>query len=109
MKRMQEWLQRAATELGLRAEIGYVITLSDGRKIISDTWFPDLSNSHGILVFQNAPDAKVRRELGDMGFGVSSFSEPLPGEIFDIDGYAEMFAEWGWTSNEFAKPAWMDD
>jgi hypothetical protein len=63
------------------------------------------------LVFrwEETPDASTRRELSERGFGISTFSEPHAEEVFDLDGYAEMFAEWGWTGNAAAKPTWMDD
>lgn len=111
MTRLQRELARAADELGLRVEIGYAIALSDKRKLVADGWFPDLSNSRGNLVFrsEHGPDASARQELKELGFGVTTYSEPLPTEQFDIDGYAEMFAEWGWTGPKELKPNWMND
>jgi hypothetical protein len=106
---MQEWLARAADELGVRVEIGRVVTLSDGMNVGCQALFPDLGNVLGTLVFDsdNAVDSGVRRELVAQGYGMSTFSEPLAGEVFDLDGYAQMFAEWGWTGSASKRPTWM--
>lgn len=110
MNRMQEWLSRAADELGLRIEIGYKIKLSDGRTLVSQAYFPDLSNPQGILIFDwpDAVDASARRELKGMGLGATIFGEPSPKEEFDVGSYKEMFSEWGWTGRPGEKPSWMN-
>ena len=109
MNRMQQWLARAAEELGVRMVVGYVVHLSDGIAFPTQALFPDLGGSLGMLVLDSRDtlDAPTRSALIDQGFSISAFSEPLPREEFDIDSYAEMFAEWGWTS-ERSKPTWMD-
>lgn len=109
MNRMQEYLVRAADELGIRVEVAYPIILSDGRKLISQARFPDLGNASGTLVFCSSDnvDVNARRELKAHGCGISTFSEPLPNEVFDAGNYAEMFAEWGWTGELTSKPSWI--
>ena len=82
-----------------------------GRKtLVSRAYFPDLSCPRGILVFEwsDTVDEEVRRELDRMGIGVATFGDPAPGEVFDVEGYKAMFAEWGWTGAEASKPAWME-
>ena len=105
--RMQEWLVRATDELGIHVEIGYTVTLSDGRMLRSQALLPDLGNPLGMLVFCDAVDGNAGRDLVSQGYGYTSFMEPSPDESFDIDNYAEMFAEWGWASKEENKPRWM--
>lgn len=109
MNLMQEWLARAAEELAIRVVIGYAVTLSDGRRLTSQALFPDFGSPFGTLVFrfQDLPNEAARRELVAQGYGMSTFSEPLPHEDFDVDSYAEMFSEWGWTSAEAKRPAWL--
>jgi cobalamin biosynthesis protein CobT len=109
MNGMQEWLARAAEELGVRVEVGYAMTLANGRELTSQALFPALGNRLGTLVFssRDAIDSEARRALASLGYSISSFGEPLPAEAFDIDGYAEMFAEWGWAGKEENKPIWM--
>lgn len=110
MNRMQEWLARAAEQLGIRVEIGFIATLSNGSKLTSQALFPDLGSALGTLVFssQDAVDRATRGDLVAQGYGISTFSEPLPQEVFDVDSYAEMFAEWGWTGTAREKPTWME-
>jgi|SRR5882762_8809315 len=72
--------------------------------------FPDLGGALGTLVFESPDtlDAPTWDALIDQGFATSAFSAPLPDEEFDIGSFAEMFAEWGWTSDDKPKPPWMD-
>ena len=107
---MMQWLLRASEELGLRIIPGYCANLPDGGVIASKALFPDLGSFKGTLVFSSsdAPDRCVRERLKNEGYTMSTFSEPLQNEDFDLDGYAEMFAEWGWTGRDGLKPAWME-
>ncbi|TFW35833.1 hypothetical protein [Massilia horti] len=111
MNQMQNWLAKAAVELGLRIVIGYVLKLPDGREIPAQALLPDLGGNLGTLVFDSAGglDAGTRRALASQGFSISAFSEPLPNEEFNVENYAEMFAEWGWASNDITKPIWMNE
>ena len=109
MNRMQEWLLHAAQELGVRTVLAYVAVLSDGRQISTQALFPDLGGAFGTLVFDSADvlDPEARRDLVGQGYSISTFSEPLPKEVFDLESYVETFSEWGWTSNDMQKPTWM--
>ena len=110
MNRMQQWLARAAEELGVRIVVGYVVHFPDGTAFPTQALFPDLGGARGILVHDSADtlDAPTRRALMDQGFSASEFFAPSPDEEFDIGSYAEMFADWGWTSDDKPKPTWMD-
>ena len=109
LNRIQEWLARAAAELGVRIVVGYVARLSDETAFPMQALFPDLGGALGMIVLDSADscDAVTRRRLVAQGFSISTFSEPLANEEFDVGGYAEMFAEWGWTSDDLEKPDWM--
>jgi hypothetical protein len=109
MNRMQEWLVHAAQELGVRVVLAYVAVPSNGKQIPTQALFPDLGGAFGTLVFDSTDilDPEAGRDLVAQGYSISTFSEPLPKEEFDLESYAEMFSEWGWTSNEMQKPTWM--
>ncbi|MBU1357721.1 MAG: hypothetical protein KJ901_03050, partial [Gammaproteobacteria bacterium] len=109
MNVMQERLSRAAGELGLRVSIAYVARLPNGRLASAQALFPDLGGVLGTLIFssENALEGTLREELKAHGFSISTFSEPLPNEDFDIENYAEMFSDWGWTREVELKPRWM--
>jgi hypothetical protein len=107
MNRMQKWLERAAEELGVRIFVGYNAQLPDGNSIQTQALFPDFGGALGMIVISETVDASILRHWVMQGFAISTFSEPLPNEEFDLDNYSEMFSEWGWTSYEGSKPAWM--
>jgi len=109
LNRIQEWLTRAAAELGIRIVVGYAARLSDGTAFPTQALFPDLGGALGTIVLDSTDscDAAIRRHLIAQGFSISTFSEPLANEEFDVGSYAEMFAEWGWTSDDLQKPDWM--
>jgi hypothetical protein len=106
---MQEWLARAASQLDLQVCIDFSVPLADGRTLRSQAHFPDLGGDKGTLIFtfQQDLDAVARRELKNHGYALSTFSEPLDNESFDIQSYASMFREWGWTGALGAKPRFM--
>ena len=106
---LQQELDRAAKELGLRVVIGYAAHLSNGAAIQSQAQFPDLGGASGTIVFdsQDTCDAETRRELAALGFSLSTFYQPSSDEDFDLGSYAEMFKEWGWTGDEHRKPSWI--
>jgi hypothetical protein len=110
MTMMQEYLKRAAAELGLTIKLGYDVKLPDGITIVSEALFPELGNPKGTLVFCSSVqlDSKIRRDLMAEGYGISTFSEPLSGEIYDVTNYADMFLEWGWSGDASQKPQWME-
>jgi hypothetical protein len=110
MNRMQQWLARAAEELGVRIVVGYVVHFPDGTAFPTQALFPDLGGALGTLVLDSSDtlDAPTWDALMDQGFATSAFSAPLPDEEFDIGSFADMFAEWGWTSDDKPKPTWMD-
>jgi hypothetical protein len=109
MNRMQEFLARAAQELGVRVFLAYVAVLSNGRQIPTQALFSDLGGTFGTIVFDSTdvPDLESERDLVAQGYSISTYLQPPPTEEFDLESYAEMFSEWGWTSNEMQKPAWM--
>ena len=107
---MQEWLLRAAKQLGLRVEIGISIMLADSQAVSAEALFPDLGAPNGTLVFRS-PHRLNKAQLQHMrhlGFTASAFREPLPQDQFDIASYERMFSEWGWAGEISDKPIWMD-
>jgi hypothetical protein len=115
MNKMQDWLLRAARELGVRIEVNFVVKLPSGRELASQAHFPDFCAPMGLLVFRweddlasASEDARMARAaLAEMGYAVSTFDEPSEKETFDIAGYVEMFSEWGWSGAGEQKPDWM--
>ena len=107
--RQQAWLVRAAVELGLRVETDYVVTLPTAGPLKAVAFFPDLSSDTGIAVFPGSLPIDTQQELHREGHNTSIFDEPGADEEFDVETYAEMFAEWGWSGPPDDRPAWMDE
>jgi hypothetical protein len=109
MNRMQEWLKRAADELGVRILVGFEAKLSDGNMMFTQALFPDLGGPLGMIVMASSDqtETSIARDLLAHGFAISTFSEPLPNEEFDLNNYSEMFSEWGWTGDEDSRPSWI--
>jgi len=108
MNKMQEHLLRAGKELGLKVIAPFELTLPSGRKLVADVLLPDLGHPKGTIVTQSSDDwDNYRKELRTLGYGISSYGEPPPSEDFDLEGYAEMFSEWGWGNVNERKPDWM--
>lgn len=109
MNRMQEWLARAARELGVSVNIGYVAVLSNGRQLQAQARFPDFGGTCGTLVIDSDDvfDMHAERDLLDQGYCISIFSKPSANERFDLSGYAQMLSEWGWTGDTKVRPCWM--
>ncbi len=108
MNKQREWLVRAAVELGLRVDTSYTVVLSSGLSFTAEAYFPDLGTSRGTAVFTSPLQPDLAMELRSGHHPASHFGAPLDGEKFDLESYAEMFAEWGWSGAPGDRPAWMD-
>lgn len=109
VSKLQDWLARAAVELGLRVELDHALQLSGGHRVIAEAFFPDLGTPNGIAVVSDLHPAETIEELHRRGYAASVLSEPHDTEEYDLQGYAEMFTEWGWGSETTDRPAWMDE
>jgi hypothetical protein len=109
MNAFQERLTRAASDLGLRADIDFALTLPGGRTLVAEVLFPELGNPRGTLVFRSYEGigAAERGEIKSLGYGMSVFGDPSPKVAYDPSNYAVMFADWGWNGSAETKPEWM--
>lgn len=110
MSALAERLRRACAELGLRAELGFKLTLPNGREVDIDVRLADLGGPNGMLVLRSYDDIEeYAQAIIDMGYGFSVMSDFGRDEGFDIESFREIFADWGWGGAEEDKPAWMDE
>lgn len=108
MNRLADWISQACDALGLNADIGFLLILSDGHKIPTVARIPGLGAANGMLVFCSYEQIRAYTdELLQMGYGYSILDEPLPNEKFDLASYRDMFTDWGWSGEEALKPEWM--
>lgn len=95
MNKTQEFLKKACEELGIKILINESIVLGSGSTINVDAHIVGIGPPQGMLVFSaNKLSDEARKQLIDLGYGLSSFNEPSQNEDFDISSYIEMFSEW---------------
>jgi len=106
---MIEWLERAAEALGLKVERDYEVQLPGQEGIRATARVLHLGGPMGMLVFERYDDAKrLADRLVEAGFGYTILDEPRADEVFDLESYAEMAADWGWSGPSDLKPTWFD-
>ena len=106
MTTLQNWLLKACDALGLRADLAYVATLSDGQEVQTVARIRNLGAEHGMLVVRSYEDVRPFADcLARAGFGYSVLDEPGVDEVFDLDSFKEMFLDWGWSGTEKSLPA----
>jgi hypothetical protein len=110
VNRLSQALWRACAELGLRADLGFVLSLPDGRPIHTVARIADLGAPNGMLILGSdyAPSAlKYSEALLEIGYGYSVLEEPSAAAAFDLDSFKELFCDWGWSGPFDKKPSWM--
>src|SRR5689334_8412927 len=110
MTRLQSMLSRACEELGLTVAIPFTMSLPDGGELRAQALLPQLGASKGMVIVSNYEDLLGRAdELVASDYGYSVLSEPEPTETYDVESFAEMFRDWGWSGGAEKKPAWMQE
>ena len=108
MSRLSEWLWRACSALGVRAELGFRLVLQDGTEVHTIARLPDLGAPKGMLLLASYDQVHSHSQvLLDAGYGYSVLNEPRPQEDFDLDSFRDMFKDWGWSGEVTRKPQWM--
>lgn len=108
MTNLATQLSKACSALGLRAELGFDLSLGDGIEIHAVARIPDLGAPNGMLVVKSFDELKnCSKKLVNAGYGYSVLSEPLQNVEFDLDSFQEMFIDWGWSGDPGCKPQWM--
>jgi hypothetical protein len=106
-KKNAERFWRACAELGLRAELGFTVTLP-GAVLYPFARICDLGAPKGMLLFTSSSEMKGQGEaLVERGYGYSVLSEPRDDEEFDIDTFQEVFRDWGWSGEPDNAPSWI--
>ena len=109
MNKLQAYLVRAGNELGIQVIAPFELKLESGARLCAEALLPQLGAPKGTVVIQSYDEIRhIADELKKLGYTFSSFGEPLPNEDYDVEGYMEMFRDWGWASDEERKPDWME-
>ena len=108
MSTLLSQLVQACDELGLQMDSGFAITLDGKHKVHAVARVRDLGAENGMLVISSVDDVKAHRaEITQAGYGFSVLDEPSSQEEFDLESYAQVFRDWGWSGIETQRPAWM--
>ena len=103
---MPTFLKRACAELGLEIVTPYDLKIDEKTSIRYDVLLPQLGGKKGMLVTCDASLAS--RELIGPDYGYSCYDVYGVWGGYDVEGYQEMFSDWGWKSVESEKPNWID-
>src|SRR5665213_1136200 len=110
MDNLARRLEKACAALGLRVELGFTLSLGDGLKIPTVARIPELGAPNGMLIVTSVETFRGRsKQLADAGYGASVIGEPSGKHEFDLDGWREVFIDWGWGGDPARKPKWMTE
>lgn len=108
MSNLADYLWKACSALGLRIELGYRLTLSNGRELISVARIADVGAPEGMLLFRTYGEVRDHiQTLRTLRYGYSVIDEPRSDEEFDLESFKNMFRDWGWSGPLGKKPQWM--
>ena len=105
MTRLENDLARACEALGIRIDLGFKLSCPDGHEVQSIARIHDVGAPNGMLVIGSFEEVReYRNYLDSAGFGYSVLHEPGDKEVFELEGYREMFCEWGWPEGDCPEP-----
>jgi len=108
MKKLLSWLAQARDELGLHVDREFTVALDDKHVIHAVARVRDLGAEKGMLVVSDYDEVKAHlAQITKAGYGLSVLDEPSPLEEYDLERYAQMFRDWGWSGVESQRPQWM--
>ena len=93
-------------ELDLRVITPFDLKIEEGSTIQFDALLPQLGAKNGMLVTTDV--SKVSDKLVTLGYGYSVVNVHSEKSVFNLEGYKEVFSDWGWSSTASEKPDWMD-
>lgn len=97
MTKKQEFLKNACDRFGLTIQLNVEVTLSSGNRTEADAVISQANRKSRMFIFENTMSSKEFQSLVDQGDGYASFDEPSANEEFDLENYAEMFRDWGFS------------
>ena len=103
-----EALSRACSVLGLTFEAGYTVQIDEDVVVEAMARIRELGDDNGMLILAHYDEVEpFTQRLADLGYGFAVLGEPRDADAFDLDGYKQMFRDWGWSGALGTKPSWM--
>jgi hypothetical protein len=98
MSALSEHILLACNALGINVDIGFIVTLNNGKKLQTIARIRDIGSENGMILVCNYDELRpFLTELVESGYGYSVLSELHEDEAFDLATYEEMFIDWGWV------------
>jgi len=108
MSKLQDEILLACRQLKLQVDFDFQVTLDDGHKVKAAARVRDVGAKNGMLVVSDFEDIKNSVDsIINAGYGYSVIDEPGPSMQFDLESYAEMFRDWGWSGGKGREPDWF--
>lgn len=108
MKNLEDQILQACNALELHVDFSFVVDVGGGKKIQALACIRNLGAEKGMLIFRDFDNMRLYAEkLVVLGYGYSVLDEPLPGEVFNLDDFIELFRDWGWSGDIADCPAWF--
>jgi hypothetical protein len=108
MKKLLSWLVQACDELGLHVDPDFTITLDGKHMVHAVARVRGLGAENGMLVISDYEEARDHlAEITRAGYGFSILDEPSSQGEYDLESYAQVFRDWGWSGVETQRPLWM--
>ena len=98
MTKLQQWLSTACQAVGLPIDLAFVASLESGHEVHCVARIHGLGAPNGMLIVSNFDAVRSHlRDLERAHYGFSVLDEPSAKEEFDLNGYKDMFRDWGWA------------
>ena len=108
MTNLQKRILAACDNLGLAAQLDYVLELPSGHKLICPVHIPSLGFSRGMLLFSSFDQMEGNsKEIRAQGYGFSILSDF--GADLSRESAIALFSDWTWNGPVSTRPPWMKD
>ena len=101
MTRLQEELLRACNELGIKIELGFVLSLKKGGELHTVARIPSLGGNDGMLIVKSSNEFwDIWDDPIKKTYGIAVLDEPSNNAEFNLAVCKKMFRDWGWKGDK---------
>jgi hypothetical protein len=86
---------------GGEVDLGFLVTIRDGKAIQSVARIRGLGAVHGMLILRNYDEVRAYlNEVRLAGYAFAVLDESREDEVFDLQSFEEMSQDWGWSRSD---------
>jgi hypothetical protein len=105
---LEQWFEIGGRELGVRVLLRPKIPLSNDIQLEPTAWLPDFGGGKGTLIFEGSLNYRnLALFVRDAGYTASTMGSVTKEFAFDVQEFAGMLSEWGWSSDG-PQPEWLN-